>query len=77
MVNPLLNGIQHLVERVTKLHRIPYFEGYYATHDGKIYSFKTHKFLTTYIDNLGYEMVILYDNNGKRKYRIFFYTVRL
>ena len=51
------------------MHKIKDFDNYYATHDGRIYSFKSNKFLSSYYDNLGYEMVILYDNNGKRKYK--------
>ena len=40
---------------------------YQISDDGKVFSNIRNKFLSSFIDNLGYEQVILY-NNGKRHY---------
>lgn len=46
------------------------FSDYFVSNEGNIYSYKSGeiKKLSTFIDNVGYKQVILYNDNKKRKY---------
>ena len=44
------------------------FEKYEVYEDGRIWSYKTKRFLKPIIDKDGYQIVCLYDNEGKRKW---------
>lgn len=44
------------------------FEKYYVFEDGRIYSYKSKKFLKPKLEKDGYQRVGLYDNEGKRKW---------
>lgn len=43
------------------------YSNYEIYEDGKIWSYKTKRFLKPGTNNLGYQVVNLYDNEGKRK----------
>ena len=47
------------------MKQIPDYPDYYATEDGKIWSEKTKKFLSTNTKSKGYCKVNLYDKDGK------------
>lgn len=56
---------------------IPGFPGYIISNTGKIYSMFSNKYLSSFIDNLGYEQVILYKDKKrcyKRIHRLMYET---
>lgn len=44
-----------------------YYDNYDVYLDGRIFSYYTNKFLTPYTNKKGYQVVLLYDNEGNRK----------
>lgn len=49
------------------MKEIPNFDGYFATHDGRIWSSKTNKFLSKNTKSKGYSKLNLYDKDGNVK----------
>lgn len=49
---------------------INHYEQYIIDEDGKIFSKKSNKYLKPRIDKDGYEKVILYNQNGKKEFRV-------
>lgn len=55
-----------------KYIRLDGFTDYFVSENGEVYSFKNKqnepKKLSQFVDNVGYKQVILYNDEGKRKY---------
>jgi hypothetical protein len=59
------------LKKVVKLIKpIQDFENYLATYDGRIFSVKANKYLSLWIDNVGYYQCLLYKNGKKYHKRV-------